>query len=1005
MRKNFHWFFRISITHLFLLICTLGFGNILTIEKQHSFQKFHLRKSGQERDTLQADSVAVDTVVIHSTHPLRKLDVQRDLFQIFGGTNDSLDLDRVSRLPFISVQQLLKGNVPGTYVQENNGEPGTIQSMLIRGLSSPIFTNKDVSGVQPVVFLNGIPLIQDHPFVYEVQQYDVNPIGPANNLLAAVDLDNIKSIKVIKDPVELAKLGPLAANGAIVIVTKNGEKKRSQIIINSYIGAVAPPFHINPTNAGYEKTFRNKFYDAYAVPESERSYPDYLMDESDNDYFGNSGWVDSYYQYAPKYNFNVAISGGASRADFRFVAGMTSDAGNADKTSSQKTNVALFVNMEPILGMNIRCMLSGESFSRDRNRNFRDRFAEMEYLPDLSSPMPPSKNAYKHLLDEYGEQLDDNSTDAIQGYVTVDGAVKRRLQLATKLMYDYNDNSRGIFWPSTLLESVNYISNYTGYNSRIIWSNKFNYDLPLNDDHHLNFNGSASMQNDTHHYNYQKAFDGPNDYNKSSSNGSYVLYRYSDEESSRLASVVGTVNYLYKDRLTVGLTFRYDGSTEMQSDDRWLFSPAATVKWNLKSQFMADSKVISGLTAGVSWARVGKLIGYNRYALGPQYSSVDLNWEGQSLIPSYNGYASITRPYSYGWIGYDMGWPYTDKRNLNINGSLFKNRLDLNINLYDNYDKDMIIRTPVPQEYGYEYQYQSGMEVNNRGIDLSLSTAILSNPDGLNWDMTFNMNYNWNKLKKLPNGLNEVEIDGRKLQVGKSIDQFWVYKNKGIYKDDGDVPVGTDGSPLSMNGVFFHKGDPEWADVDGNNVIDSKDKVLEGHSTPPFTGGFFNQFRYKKVDLSFHFFFATGHSALNCRSSQRYDFMTLDNQNSLDAVKEVFFWQNTNDKNDYPIYNPLSEVHPYRKDQDLFLESLSYLKLRTVSMGYTFTMQTGKKNKKTGKREKRENNAYLYLTANNLWTWTNFSGDDPELVNFNGYYTGYSLPIPRSIILGFRLKL
>ena len=1004
MRKNFHWLFRISMAHFFLLISIMGFGSNFTAEKHRPSPNFHLKNAWKEPDLLQADSAALDTVVIHPA-TLRKLDVQRDLSRIFGGVIDSLNMNRVSRLPFISVQQLLKGNVSGTYVQENNGEPGTIQSMLIRGLSSPVFTNKDVTGVQPVVYLDGIPLIQDHPFVYEVEQYDVNPIGPANNLLAAIDLENIKSIKVIKDPVELAKLGPLAANGAIWIVTKNGKAKYREIIIDSSIGGVVPPSHIDPTNAAYERAFRNKFYDAYAVPQSERSYPDYLMNESDSDYFGNSGWVDSYYQYAPKYKLNVSFTNGTSMANFRFVAGVTSDAGNADKTSFQKENVAFFVNMQPVQGVNFRCMLSGESVSRDRNRNFRDRFAEMEYLPDLSSPIPPSKNAYKHFLREYGKQLDDNTTDGVRGYVAIDGTVKRRLQLATKLMYDYNDNSRGIFWPSTLLESVNYISNYSGYNSRIIWVSTFNYDLPLNDDHHFNFNGSASMMNDIHHYSYQKAFDGPNDYNKSSSNGSYVLYRYLDKENSRLASVVGSMNYLYKDRLTVGLTFRYDGSTEIQADDRWLFSPAATVKWNLKSQFMANLKVVSKLTAEASWARVGKLIGYNRYALGPQYSSVDLNWKNQMLIPSYNGYASISRPYSYGWIGYDLGWPYTDKRNLNINGSFFKNRLDLDASLYDNYDKDMIIRTPVPQEYGYEYQYQSGMEVNNRGIDVSLSAGILSNANGLNWDMTFNMNYNWNKLEKLPNGLTDIEIDGRKLQVGQSVDRFWVYKNEGIYKDDSDVPVGADGKPLSINGIPFHKGDPIWADVDGNNVINSKDKVLEGHSTPPFTGGFFNQFRYKNLALSFHLFFAAGYNALNCRSSQRYDFRTLDNQNSLGAVKEIFFWQNTHDKNDYPIYNPLSEVHPYREDQDLFLESLSYLKLRTVSLGYNFTINVGKKDKKTGIRKKSENNAYLYLTANNLWTWTNFSGDDPELVDFNGYYTGYSLPIPRSIVLGFRLKL
>ena len=258
-----------------------------------------------------------------------------------------------------------------------------------------------------------------------------------------------------------------------------------------------------------------------------------------------------------------------------------------------------------------------------------------------------------------------------------------------------------------------------------------------------------------------------------------------------------------------------------------------------------------------------------------------------------------------------------------------------------------------------------------------------------------NVNYNWNELKRLPEGVQEVTVGNRKLTVGKSIDQFWLLQNTGIYQTDEEVPV-IDGKRLSINGIPLKKGDPIWVDQNGDNMIDDQDKVMKGHMLPPFTGGFMSEFRYKRFDLSFNFFWAVGHHALNNRSWQRYDFMTLDNQKSLAAVKEIFFWQNTNDKNDYPIYNPLSKTHPYRQDQDLFLEKLSYLKLRTLTLGYTLPL------KKKG--EYAPNSIYLYLTANNLFTITAFSGDDPELIEFNGCYSGYGQSLPRSLTAGFKFN-
>ena len=133
----------------------------------------------------------------------------------------------------------------------------------------------------------------------------------------------------------------------------------------------------------------------------------------------------------------------------------------------------------------------------------------------------------------------------------------------------------------------------------------------------------------------------------------------------------------------------------------------------------------------------------------------------------------------------------------------------------------------------------------------------------------------------------------------------------------------------------------------------------------------------------------------------------MENTPSLESLREIFFWQNTNDKDDYPLYNQMSGLTPYRAEQDLFLEKLSYLKLRSLTLGYT--MPIGKKaykgeGKKKDVSKKKLKDIYFYVTGNNLLTFTGFSGDDPELIEMDGYYRGYGQPLSRSVIVGVKLN-
>ena len=323
-----------------------------------------------------------------------------------------------------------------------------------------------------------------------------------------------------------------------------------------------------------------------------------------------------------------------------------------------------------------------------------------------------------------------------------------------------------------------------------------------------------------------------------------------------------------------------------------------------------------------------------------------------------------------------------------MRSSWLKDRLTLDFAFYSNRDKDLLVKVPVAHEFGYTGQYKQGMEITNRGVELSLTGKLIEQPgDGWQWSVGANFAFNHNELSALPGGLQQTEVDGRLLRVGEAVDRFYVLQNDGIYQSDAEVPV-KDGKKMTVNGVEMKAGDPKWVDRNGDNKITDEDKVLKGHSLPKYTGGFSTQLKFKRFDLGASFFFAAGQSAINYRAYQQYDFTTLHKGDNLAGVKEIFFWQSGNVPMDYPRYNALSEVHPYRADQDLYLEKVSYLKLRSVSLGYSVPTP--------------KHDVYVYVSGNNLFTVSKFSGDDPELVDFDGYYRGYGMGIPRSVTLGVR---
>ncbi len=907
--------------------------------------------------------------------------------------SDTLDASALRRSPYVSLQQLLKGESAGLYVQEPSGEPGTLQSMLLRGTSVPLLNKWSVLESHPAVYINGVPVAENRRYSSTIQTNDINPLGTATNLLAGIDANSIVLLEVIKDPLKLAQLGPLAANGAIWIVTKDGYYGGKNISLEAGITMATPINKVSMTNAAGERAFRQGFYPTLTKEEFQAQLPAYLGNQTDAYFFGTPDWADEYYSsVVPQYNINASIGGGQRTANYLFTVGTTTNAGVADETKYNKYNIGFYLNILPFSGCTVSTALQATKASRQRNMTLRDRYAEIEYLPVLTTPIAPTAEAYGKYRDYADETIDNNDNVSLNGSLLLD-YMYRGFRVNAGLKFDYQTDVRHVFWPSYMMESVNYVSDYSAYNRRVMGEAGASYDFQLGDAHRFNIQWKGTLQEDRYHYNYGRGYNGDDDKKPTTNGGNYTQYRFLDQEVMHLLSSAYSLDYKFADWLNVGLLFRHDGTSAVQAHHRWLFTPAASLNVNLKNLLLKRFEAWTSLNFRTSWSRMGRILATDRFAVGPQYTSDNISWSPSFIIGSYNGFASLSRPYNSGWIDYDFGWPYTEKLEVALDGALWNNRLNWQLALYSNQDKDMVLQLPVARELGYTYEYKQGMEIRNRGVEFALSGKILSNLNGWDWELGGNVAYNQNELMALPDGMKQVEVNGRLLKVGERVDGFYLLNNQGIYTDAAQVPQ-KNGVPLSVNGVPFGANDPKWQDVNGDNCITDADKLMIGNSTPDLTGGFHTSVAYKGFDLKASFYYALGHEALNYRAYQQYDFATLDKVQTLDAVKEIFFWQNGNVPMDYPRYNVMNKVNPYRADQSLYLESLDFLKLRSVTLGYTFPTKKGQKKK----------DVYLYVSGNNLFTLSNFSGDDPELVDFDGYYRGYGMSLPRSVTVGVQCK-
>ena len=494
-----------------------------------------------------------------------------------------------------------------------------------------------------------------------------------------------------------------------------------------------------------------------------------------------------------------------------------------------------------------------------------------------------------------------------------------------------------------------------------------------------------------------------------------------------LVSLFGRLSYNYSDRYLFTGTLRADGSSKFARGQQWGYFPSASAAWRISEEgFMKDFDFFQNLKLRVGYGTSGNNnVDNNMYAT--DYGSGHYGYNGSDYITLVPGTTLGNKK---------LKWEKTTTTNIGLDVSIFNSRVNLSVDWYNNESSNLLIKNKIPTSTGYTHQFQNIGSIRNRGVELVLNTTNIRTKD-FSWTMDFNIAFNRSKVLDIygdgetDNFIAEYESRmGFKIEEGKPLGQFFGLIYDGIYTTD-DFVQNADGGYTLKDGIPYLKGsnrenvkpgDAKYkptageVDSDGNPVWGTNDRTVIGNAAPDFIGGWNNTFTYKGFDLTIFMNFVVGNDVFSM-STQRFIGPYLANQNTLEKMKNRFTLIDPSTGKESTDLARLAALNPHQYSGDAlwnisgnnktaiserssyYLEDGSYLRLNTITLGYTLP-------KKLVQRAKISN-ARVYCTLNNIHTFTGYTGYDPEVSASSSALTpgidNSSYPRSKSWVVGVNL--
>lgn len=956
-------------------------------------QEISLNGRTQLKVTMEEDSYITDEIVVIGYGTMKKSDMT--------GAISSVDVEELGKRTTTNPAEALQGKIAGVNIQRMGGNAGAGVQVKIRGV-------KTFGDNQPLYIIDGFP-------------GDIENVNP----------QDIASMEVLKDGAAAAIYGSTAANGVIIVTTKNGKKGDLKVDFSSYFSFTDAAKKLEMLNADQYRQVHKMMYENWnaQAPELGKdlvAIPGYVTNSSTV----NTDWQDEMLRSGFAQSYMVSVRGGAENAQYSISYNHSDEKGIFLGNDFRQDNARAKLRMNKYI------------FDFDANLAFR--------YTDNKQPQYALKEMYmiSPLVPVY-----DAEQPSGYGLTNFDGIPNNRNVVADN--HFRNESNKKYHTTANIALTMNFTKwlnfktsyNYRGEHQRIeshqpsyvadeksprryplhsetsaYWEEQvFDNVLSFNKEfgrHSVNAMAGSSITQRKYTWNSVTVEGKTTTYKVEggklvtaeepagfldeyfSSVGAGKGGTFSGDGSKwdyRRASFFGRLNYNYDNRYLFQATVRRDGSSKFGADSRWGTFPSVAIGWRISEEaFFPKTGIVNNLKFRASWGRLG-----NENSLG--------YYDFQALIVTYNtkfqGYVKGNGQNP--WAGSiaralenrSLKWETTDTKNIGFDFGLLNNKLTGALNYYHNQTEDLLIIRALPPSAGLENPTLNVGKIRNTGFELELNWA--DRKGDFDYNVGINMSTTSNKVVELSNNNQVLYGEGIKYgdehfptqtRVGKPIGSFYLYKTAGIFQSDSEVQA-----HVNKNGELLQPkakpGDIRFVDLNNDGVIDDDDKEYSGSAIPKFEANLNLSAGYKGIDLSVIVGSAWGHKLYN---GNKYFYEGLNSgSNFLKSSLNAWTPQNTNTKVPRAVFN---DPNGNLKESDRFLESGNFIRLRQVQLGYTLP--------KSLLQPIYLERVRLYISGENLLTWTNYSGIDPEFSRDNVLNAGIDnliYPFTRSFTVGVQV--
>ena len=902
----------------------------------------------------------------------------------------SVNADDVSSPAHTSLDQALQGMAAGVVVLQSTGKPGAPVSIRIRGTTSINGTN------EPLYVVDGIPIITkaEELTTGTVQGSDVNP-------LSSINPADIESIQILKDASATAVYGARGANGVILITTKRGKTGKLQVNINSSVGLQVLSKKLEVLNARELAELGND-----AVTEARKYYPD--ISYGDNfalpERFGEgTDWQGEIFRPAWMQNHQLSLGGGTEKTRYFMSANLMLQDGiikntdfnkgtfriNIDNDLSEKVRSGVNLNFTQSTSHGVITGIPSQSSSVTAMALFFNPAQEPydEYGPGGYTYESNTINRIPNPVAEINEtERIINSNRAI-GDLYLDWDIIPGLQYKFKLGIDAFFTKEQQYIPSYIRRGQDkgkgFNVNMDGYTW--LMENTLSYTKDINKHHLVLLLGQTVQKYVSEHSDIAvERFDDDRlgYYNLGLGIDRTVGTGYN---SWSILSGIGRAMYNYDSKYYLTVSGRADGSSKFGTSNKWGFFPSLSTAWRISGEdFFSNINFINSLKLRASLGTVGNegipsgstvsLIGTLPYFFGE--------------LPS----SKVVGSYVYSLKNDELKWEVTRQFNTGFDISFFESRIMLTTEAYYKETSDLLLYVPINRSSGFGFAWANVGDMTNKGIEFSLNTVNLNG--AFEWRTKMNLSINRNQVTNLAMS-NDIYgtpimniLDWTRISEGKPIGVIYGYKTDGILQLNEDPAQ----QPFFPSKII-RPGDRKYVDKNQDGVITTEDQYELGNANPDFSFGFNNHFSYKGLSLDVYFQGDVGNELVNFNRFQLESFDGYQN-NSKVALDR---WTESNPTNEYPRAN----ASPHGNFMsDVIVEDGSYIRLKEVMLSYNLP---AKWYSNVGL-----SNIRIALSGNNLWTFTNYSGYDPEVSIFGGSVFGKgadygAYPMARTVLFNLNL--